>query len=154
MRTKIHNKFLISRNSSTVVIPLMSRAEYVTPIAMAGRVTPAKRGSSWIPRGCSSLTGSNAEHATEPGDDLLCAEHEANTHDARDRPAPRDFVEPRRGAQGHHGDDRDGREDCQQVGAGRRRTAREGAGTGKCQFRRDAREQTGDDHPKETATEA
>src|ERR1700693_4707611 len=109
MHTSIHSKFLVSRNSSTVVIPLMSSAEYVTPIAMAGRVTPAKRGSWWIPIGCSSLTWSDAEHAADPRDDLLRAEHEADTHDARHRPSPRDFVEPRRSTQGHHRDDRDRR---------------------------------------------
>src|SRR6202051_1515693 len=133
MHTSIHSKFLVNRNSSTVVSPLMSRAEYVTPIAMAGRVTPAKRGSAWIPRGCSSLTSSDAEHAADPRDDLLRAEHEADTHDARHRPSPRDFVEPRRGSECHHGDDRDGREDGQQVGTGSGGGGREGTGTGGCE---------------------
>src|ERR1700691_3074904 len=137
MHTSIHSKFLVSRNSSTVVIPLISSAEYVTPIAMAGRVPPAKRGSSWIPRGCSSLTWSDAEHATDPRDDLLRAEHEADTHDARHRPSPRDFVEPRCGTESHHGDDRDRREDGQQVGTRGRRAGGEGTGTGEYQFRCD-----------------
>src|ERR1700733_15382885 len=111
MHTSIHSKLLVRRNSSTVVIPLMRRAEYVTTIAMAGRVPPPKRGSAWIPMGCSPITSSDSKHAADPGDDLLRTEYEANPNDARYRPSPRDFVEPRRGTQRHHGNNCDRRED-------------------------------------------
>src|SRR5271170_2099580 len=147
IHTSIHSKLLVNRNSSTVVIPLIRSAEYVTPIAIAGRVTPAKRGSSWIPIGCSSLTSSDAEHAADPSDDLLRAKHEADADDARYRPPPRDFVEPRRGTQRHHGDDRDRRENGEQVGTRCGCAGREGTGTGECQFRCDGENETPHHHP-------
>src|SRR5450631_516036 len=128
MHTNIQSRFLVSRNSSTVVMPLMSSAEYVTPIAIAGRVTPAKRGSWWIPICGSSLISSDTKHAANPRDDLLRAEHESDTHHGRHRPSPRDLVEPRGGAQRHDRDDRDRRQNREQIGAGRRRAGGEGTG--------------------------
>src|SRR5258708_13390329 len=89
------SKFFVRRKASRVNTMLNSRAEYVTPHRIGGRVAPTKSGSAVSP-GLRSLKffSLNAEHSAHPRNDFRRTEADGYSQNPADTPPPRNTLIP------------------------------------------------------------
>src|SRR5215469_14887684 len=86
------NRLRVRRNASSVNTILHSRAEYVTPHLMGGRVAPTNSASAISPWLRVLMTTSDPEKAPHPRNDLRRAERNGDSKDRAETPTPRKSI--------------------------------------------------------------
>src|SRR5580704_9295185 len=109
------NKFFDNKKISIVKTRLKSKAEYVTPQRIGGRVAPTKSTSAVSPRLKSFMIHLHPKHSADPGDDLRRPKRNCDPQDRRDTPPPGNAIRHGHSAQHHDENDCNGGEPSEDV---------------------------------------